>query len=79
MAATLYDLASMIPKLIIVALLLAIVVSLFSGLAFLLRDSSSSRRTVWALTVRVGLSITLVLFLLLSLHMGWIKPHGLSP
>jgi len=69
----------MIPKLIIVALLLAIVVSLFSGLAFLLRDSSQSRRTVWALTVRVGLSITLVLFLLLSLHMGWIKPHGLAP
>lgn len=68
----------MIPKLIIVVLLLGIVVSLFSGLTFLLRDTSESRRTVWALTIRVGLSITLVLFLLLSLYMGWIKPHGLS-
>ncbi|MDB5986713.1 MAG: twin transrane helix small protein [Nevskia sp.] len=68
----------MIPKLIIVVLLLAIVVSLFSGLTFLLRDSSQSRRTVWALTIRVGLSVTLVLFLLLSLYMGWIKPHGIG-
>jgi hypothetical protein len=68
----------MIPKLIILALLLAIIVSLFSGLTFLLRDSSQSRRTVWALTIRVGLSVALVLFLLLSLYMGWIKPHGIG-
>lgn len=69
----------MLPKLIIVALLLAIVVALFSGLFFLLKDSSQSRRTLRALTLRVGLSVALILFLLLSVYMGWIKPHGLQP
>jgi len=68
----------MLAKIIIVALLLAVVVSLFSGLTFLLKDGSSSRRTLHALQVRVALSITLILFVLLSLYMGWIKPHGVG-
>lgn len=67
----------MFAKIIIVALLLAIVLSLFSGLFFMMKDESRSGRMLSSLKVRVGLSITLILFLLLSYRMGWIQPHGL--
>jgi hypothetical protein len=71
----------MIVKLIILAFLFAIVASLFTGLYFLLKDQGTKddRRTVKALTVRVGLSIAFALFLLLSYFMGWIHPHGVRP
>jgi hypothetical protein len=68
----------MLVKIIIFAFLLAIVGSLFSGLFFLLKDSSTSRRTLIALKFRVGLSIAFVLFLILSYFMGWIHPHGVG-
>lgn len=68
----------MLPKLILVLLLLAIVVSLFSGLYFLMKDDSSRRRTLTALKVRVGLSIALLIFLALAFMNGWLRPHGVG-
>ena len=70
----------MLVKIIIVAFLLAIVASLFSGLYFLLKDqgTSNDRRTVKALTISVGLSIAFAIFLILSYFMGWIHPHGVG-
>jgi hypothetical protein len=68
----------MFPKLVIVLFLLAIVGSLFSSMVFMLRDRSSARRTVWALTLRVALSMAMIGFLLLAVHFGWIRPHGLT-
>jgi hypothetical protein len=67
-----------LPKIILVLLLLAIVVSLFSGLFFLLKDESGKRRTLMALKVRVGLSIALLVFLAVSFINGWLKPHGIG-
>jgi len=67
-----------LPKLILVLLLLAIVASLFSGLFFLMKDDSSRRRTLWALKIRVGLSIALLVFLALAFMNGWLRPHGLG-
>ncbi len=66
-------------KLLIVAVLLAIVASLGSGLFFLLRDGSDSRRMVNALTVRIGLSVTLFVLLLIAWATGLIQPHGILP
>jgi hypothetical protein len=66
-------------KIVIVVLLLAILASLMTSMSFLIRDESSRRRTLTALKLRVALSITLMLFVLLSWHMGWIEPHGLIP
>lgn len=68
----------MVPKIAVVLFLLAIVVALFSGMFFLLKDGSSRRRTVQALTWRVGLQVALILFLVLAYFMGWIEPHGLT-
>ena len=51
-------------KTFVLVMLVAIVASLFSALFFLTRrDEKSSRHMLTALKVRVGLSITLVAFL----------------
>lgn len=65
-------------KIIVVAALIAIVVALFAALVFLYRDAGRGKRVVWALTVRVALSVALIAFLLLSYWMGWIGPQGLN-
>ncbi len=54
---------------------LGILVSLGSALVFLMRDRGATNRTVNALTVRVGLSIALLLFIWFSYWMGWIEPR----
>ena len=61
-------------KFIVLILLAAVVVSLFSGLFFLVkdRDSPESTRMLTSLKVRVGLSITLIVFLVASYLAGWI-------
>jgi len=68
----------MTAKLLIVGLLVGIVVALMSAAVFLVRDPSQSRRSMRALTLRVGLQVALVLFLVLAVAMGWIKPHGVG-
>ena len=57
--------------------LVAVVVALFTALVFLYRDRGKGNRVVVALAVRVGLSISVVGFLLFSYWMGWISPGGL--
>ena len=71
----------MIAKLVIVVLILAILVALFSGLVFLVKGPGKhhDRRTLHALTWRIGLQVLLILFLVVAFFMGWIKPHGLTP
>jgi hypothetical protein len=64
-------------KVIVGAVLIAIVVALFSALVFLYRDAGRGKRVVWALTVRVALSVGLFAFLWLSYWMGWIGPQGI--
>jgi Protein of unknown function (DUF2909) len=49
-----------------------ILFSLFSALFFLIKDKGGATRTVKALTVRVVLSITLFVILLLGFHFGFI-------
>ena len=62
-------------KFIVLILLAAVVVSLFSGLFFLVkdRDSPESTRMLTSLKVRVGLSITLIIFLVAAYSLGWIS------
>ncbi|MBS0319254.1 MAG: twin transmembrane helix small protein [Proteobacteria bacterium] len=64
-------------KVIVIIGLVAIVTALFTALVFLYRDQGRGNRMVKALAIRVGLSILLVAFLLLSYYMGWIGPNGL--
>jgi hypothetical protein len=57
-------------------MLLAIVGSLFSGLFYLYRDRGAGTRTVRALTLRIGLSVTVFLLLLLGLRLGFIPGYS---
>jgi hypothetical protein len=63
-------------KAIVLILLAAVVVSLFSGLFFLVKDRNSpgSTRMLTSLKIRVALSITLVIFLVAAYSLGWIGP-----
>jgi len=61
-------------KFIIVAGLVAVIVSLFSALYFLYRDHGQGTRMVKALGIRVALSAALVAFLVASYKLGWIAP-----
>jgi len=69
----------MVFKLLVVALLLAILASLAGGLVFLIRDKGQSERTVKSLTLRIALSIALFLLLLIGYATGLIQPHGITP
>lgn len=64
-------------KIIIVLFLVVIVGSLASALLYLVRDKGDSHRTVKALTVRVGLSVTLFILLMLGYYFGLIPQQGL--
>jgi hypothetical protein len=63
-------------KIFAVLMLLAIVGSLFSGLFFLYRDRGSGERTVRALTLRIGLSATLFILLLIGFRTGLIPGYS---
>ncbi len=67
----------MFTKIFILVIMLIILVTLFSGLVFLVRDDGKTKRTVKALTWRIALSLTLFIFLLVAFAAHWINPHGL--
>lgn len=63
-------------RIIILFTLAGILLSLGSALVYLVRDKGTTNRTVNALTVRVGISVALFLFILFSYWMGWIQPRS---
>lgn len=60
-------------KLIVIILLLFVIVSLFSGLFFLVKDKGETRRTVNALTLRIGLSVLAIVVILIAAATGLIE------
>jgi Protein of unknown function (DUF2909) len=62
-------------KVLVVLLLLGIVGSLFSGLFYIWHDRGSGVRTARALTLRIGLSISLFLLLLAGFRFGLIPGY----
>ncbi len=63
-------------KILIVGFLVLILASLGSALFYLFNDRGNSRRTVRALTLRVGLSVVLFLLLMLAHFSGLITLRG---
>lgn len=61
-------------KIVVFALLAAILISLGSGLFYLSRDDADSTKVLRALKIRVALSAVLILFLLAAYFLGWIQP-----
>jgi len=62
-------------KLLVIVVLLAILVSLASGLFYLIKDKGSSRRTLHALTWRIVLSVLLFGLLIAGWLTGLIEPN----
>jgi len=64
-------------RLIILGVLLAIVASLGSALFHLSRKAGDSRKLARDLTIRISLSVTLFVLLMIAWRLGLIRPHGL--
>lgn len=67
-------------KFVVLILLGFVVVSLFSGLYFLVKDKGQTNRTVNALSLRIGLSLVAILVVLIAGYTGVIEfnPSPLS-
>jgi hypothetical protein len=65
----------MLIKILIVVVLVAIVLSLFSGLFHLVKEEGEPKRLVNALTVRIALSVALFILLFIAWYAGLITPH----
>ena len=64
-------------KIIVAIAFILIIGSLASALIFLMRDKGKSNRTVQALALRVGFSVTLFILLLVAYKLGYIQPTGI--
>jgi len=60
-------------RIVILILLAAVLVSLFSGLYFVYKDKGTSNRAVISLTIRVALSVLVFVILIGSYYFGWIS------
>ena len=60
-------------KFIVILLLIFILISLFSGLFFLVKDKGQTKRTVNALTVRIALSVLTIVVILIAAATGVIE------
>jgi glycerol uptake facilitator-like aquaporin len=67
----------MLFKIIIIGTLLIILISLGTALFSMMKNQPESNRTVKALTVRITLSIALLILIMVGYSMGLITPHNL--
>lgn len=68
----------MLAKFIILLAMFLIVGALGSGIIFLVKDPGNNKRTVKALTWRIGLSLSLFIFLFIAFRLGWVTPHSIG-
>lgn len=71
--------AAAIYKIALLIVFIMVLISLFSGMTFLLKDQGKTNRTVISLTIRVILSICLFLMLIIGYFTGLLQPHGIIP
>ena len=64
-------------KIVILVLLFAVLVSLFSGLYFVYKDKGTTNRAVISLTIRIVLSVLVFVLLIGSYYFGWIPAEGM--
>jgi len=64
--------------LLIIAFLGLILYNLGAGLYYMLADRGTTKRTVNALTRRIGFSVLLIVLVLVGIATGVIKPHGIG-
>ena len=65
-------------KIALVVVLLVVIFSLGQALYFMMKDKDDDRRTVWALTRRIGLSLLFIAMVAFGIWMGWLHPHDVG-
>ena len=65
-------------KIALVVVLLVVIFSLGQALYFMMVDKDDDRRTVWALTRRIGLSLLFIAMVALGIWMGWLHPYDVG-
>jgi len=55
-----------------------VIFSLGQALYFMMTDRDDDKRTVWALTRRIGLSLLLIAMVVFGIWMGWLHPHDVG-
>jgi cytochrome bd-type quinol oxidase subunit 2 len=65
-------------KTALVVVLLVVIFSLGQALYFMMTDKDNDKRTVWALTRRIGLSLLLIAMVAFGIWMGWLHPHDVG-
>ena len=65
-------------KCALVVMLLVVIFNLGQALYFMMTDKDDDRRTVWALTRRIGLSLVLIGMVMFGIWMGWLHPHDIG-
>lgn len=65
-------------KIALVVVLLVVIFSLGQALYFMMVDKDDDRRTVWALTRRIGLSLLFIAMVAFGIWMGWLHPHDVG-
>jgi hypothetical protein len=65
-------------KYVLLGLLLVVIFNLGQALYFMMTDKDDDRRTVWALTRRIGLSLLFIAMVGVGIWMGWLQPHGVG-
>jgi len=61
-------------KIIAVLLLVAMIVSLFMGMYYLVKDRGSTNRTLKALTWRISIWVVLFILLAVAAYTGFLEP-----
>ncbi len=61
-------------KILLIVLLVLVLISLFSGLFFMYKDKGNSRRVVNALTIRIGLSVLIIVIVIAGYFLGLLPP-----
>ena len=65
---------ALIVHIVLIVLFLVVVATLFQALFFLARDKGESKRTVKALSWRIGLSVLLFVLIIILWAVGLLKP-----
>jgi len=65
-------------KVALVIMFLVVIFNLGQALYFMMTEKDESKRTVWALTRRIGFSLVLIAMVIVGIKLGWIHPHGVG-
>ncbi len=63
-------------KILVAIAFILIIASLASALFYLVKDKEQGKHVVKALTLRIGFSVALFVFILIAYRLGYIQPNG---